>query len=312
MENSKYLMLPLILPGILLLSAFKEVENKPENKSQQKETVTIIEKESSIFNGTWCNKSKCLVIQNNINDSDGVPEIMTYNKQTGKKSDYIFGEYYSYLDGIKEAGSMSLNKDGTHLTFEGDFVTSGKSVWRRETEFKDFMTKIYAYNAPYLEAYGPTMVRRSHYPFDKFNIDLEPGDGYSQFVIQVEGDKTAKYRAAMEMKTALTVFGEGSRYLTLEKWKHCKVNDSLITLPDNKFTFPSKMKTSCFPKVSIEEIETEVIKQGGEEWRDTLKNKYSIRDFHVDCTSLKVKLEKFAKKKWGFLADLNVGCIYWH
>ena len=154
-------------------------------------------------------------------------------------------------------------------------------------------------------------------PYNK-NIDsyLDLGDNIDAQVIKITSNKTRKFKILVQFETSLTIMDEGP-HINLTEWKHCTTDwVNLKSVQANEYKMPEAVliDETCFPKVSDEEIRTEVQRVGAERWSSLLKGDIDVNNYPlgVSLSTVRIRIQEKVTGKWSTITTINftvpMGC----
>ncbi|WP_200842627.1 hypothetical protein [Zhongshania aliphaticivorans] len=149
-------------------------------------------------------------------------------------------------------------------------------------------------------------------PFNK-NIDasLEVGDSLSKATLELLEEDNVPFRVQIQLETSMSIQNEGP-HLDLIDWRHCTTEWALIeSTDDNTFQLPdfNDVNVDCFPAVTDEEIASEVMRVGGQEWVDIANGKgwpAGYRPISIELSRVRLKIEKFIEGEWSRVTVMNI------
>ena len=154
-------------------------------------------------------------------------------------------------------------------------------------------------------------------PFDE-SIDsyLELGDNIDVQVVKITSTTSRKYKLSVQFETSLTIMDAGPHF-DLTEWKHCTTDWlDLKSEKPNEYRFPEAalIDNNCFPKVSDEEIRSEVGRVAGERWLALLKGDLDVNHYPlgVSLSTVRIRVLEEVNGIWTLITTINfkipMGC----
>jgi hypothetical protein len=150
------------------------------------------------------------------------------------------------------------------------------------------------------------------------NIDsyLKLGDNIDAQVIKITSSTTSKFKVSVQFETSLTIMDEGP-HIDLTEWKHCTTDwVDLKSVKPNEYILPksTKIDGTCFPKVSDEEIRSEVRLVAGGRWSSLLKGDIDVNNYPlgVSLSAMRIRIQEEINGMWRLVTTINfnipMGC----